>query len=145
MNKPQWRLTDLFLIVLFCAAAAGTYRAFWDPAAPYDWDPNHQVLALVYLALLTTATVGIWFANRGLRRFCLGYAAFGWACLIFKLHWSLDGSSYGGGGGAWHNSIAKDSLMAISFGALCGLAAHLLLRPPASPKPPKEANGSNSK
>jgi len=82
MNKPQWRLTDLFLIVLFCAADAGTYRAFWDPAAPYDWDPNPQVLAFVYLALLTTATAGIWFANRGLRRFCLGYAAFGWACLI---------------------------------------------------------------
>jgi hypothetical protein len=144
MTKPQFRLTDLFLIVLFCAVAAGTYRAFWDPATPYDWDPNPQVLALVYLALLTTATAGTWLANRGLRRFCLGYAAFGWACLIFKLHWSLDGNSYASGS-VWHNSISKDSLMAIAFGILCGLAAHLLLRPPAPPKPPKDPGDSSSK
>jgi hypothetical protein len=80
MNKLQWSLASLLSAMLFVAVAAAGYRALWSSD-----HPNALAWLAIFLAVLTTATLGAWRGHLVVRRACLGYAAFGWADLPIVL------------------------------------------------------------
>lgn len=80
MTRPQWSLAGLLSAVLFVALAAAGYRILWSAD-----HPNARLWLAMFLALITTATLGAWRGHLAVRRQCLGYAAFGWTHLLVVL------------------------------------------------------------
>src|SRR5262245_53442355 len=71
MPSPRWSLASLLSVVLFAALAAGGFRLFYT-----DQHPNAWLWLGLFLATLTTASLGAWRGWPRLRRPCLGYAAY---------------------------------------------------------------------
>ena len=112
-------------MVLFAPLAAGGYRAFYS-----DQHPNAWLWLALFVALLTTATLGAWRGHPAIRRQCLGFAAFGWAHLVFVLGlygWPL--ATFGDA-----ERMATNARMGMLIGLLASIAATWVL-----PRPPKHS------
>jgi hypothetical protein len=121
MPRPRWKLSDLLLLVLACGVAFAAYRFFmWPPP-----DTNGRTYLAAYLSLLTTTSLGSFFARPSWRRSSQGFASFGWCHLIF-LMWVCDGLNLRDLGG----TIVLGCQMGVVFGVLCAIVAAWLLEPP---------------
>jgi hypothetical protein len=127
MPFPRWSLAALLSVVLFAALAAGGYRLFYA-----DQHPNAWLWLAISLAILTTVTLGAWRGRPRLRRPCLGYAAYGWAHLVFVLGiygWPLQ-SIYDA------ERMATNARMGMLIGLLTAIAATWVLPESARPGEP---------
>ena len=127
MTRPRWKLSDLLFLVLACGIASAAYRFFWWPPPDTNW---RSYLA-AYLALLTTTSLGSFFARPSLRRSSQGFASFGWCNLIF-LMWVCDGLNLSDGG----ERIVLGCQIGVVFGVLCAVVAAWLLEPPSGSQRP---------
>ena len=127
MTRPRWKISDLLLLVLACGVALGAYRSFWWPPP----DTNGRSYLAAYLAVLTTTTLGSFFARLSWRRPSQGFALFGWCHLVFVM-WVCDGLSLSDGG----DRIVLECQMGVVFGVLCAVVAAWLLEPPGGGQRP---------
>ncbi len=121
MTRPQLSLAALLSAVLFVAIAAGGYKALWSPDHPNAW-----FWLSIYLATVSTATLGAWRGRPAVRRACLGYAAFGWvqvAIVIALFGWPLE-TIYDA------QRLVSNVQIGLFLGPLCAIAATWLLPPP---------------
>jgi hypothetical protein len=108
----------LFAIVL------AAYRLIWITADSNEyspWSDNAVFLFSTYLATVSTATAITFFGKDAARRFAVGYAFFGWPYLVFVLHGSFIPEGYLP---SW--LLARNSMVGVALGVLCGLACHRL-------------------
>ena len=115
------------LLVLACGIAFAAYRLFWWPPP----EVNATSYLAAYLALLTTTSLGSFFARPSWRRPCQGFAFFNWCNFVFII-WALDGSRLTIGG--WWT--VQGCWMGVVLGVLCALVAGWLFEPPSGgPRP----------
>jgi hypothetical protein len=122
MTRPQWSLAGLLSAVMFAAIAAGAYKALWSPDHPNAW-----FWLSIYLAVVSSATIGVWRGRPVVRRACLGYAAFGWvqvAIVVILFGWPLT-TIYDA------ERMVSNVQIGMFLGLLCAIAATWLLPPPA--------------
>jgi len=127
MQLPRWSLSGLFSVVLFAALAAGGYRAFYT-----DQHPNAWLWLALFLALLTTATLGAWRGHAAIQRACMGYAAFGWAHLVFVLilySWPVKYIQDA-------ENLTRNARIGMLLGLLAAIGATWMLRPAQEAAPP---------
>src|SRR5262249_55106314 len=86
--------------------------------------PNPRLYFSTFLALLSTASLGSFYARPRWRRPCQGFATFGWLELVF-VAW----------GGFWVRTaadarqVAEGAQMGMVFGVLCAILAAWLFEP----------------
>jgi hypothetical protein len=120
MTATRWNISDLLVIVLVCGVAFGAYRYFWNPAP--DW--NAWPYFALFLAFLSTATLGSFCARPRWRRSFQGFAAFGWCDLVFMMSGGFGAVNYDDG-----QRIAACSQMGVVFGFLCAIVAGWMFEP----------------
>jgi hypothetical protein len=124
MTRPRWKLSDLLLLVLACAIAFAAYSYFWQPGT---WNTGLYLSA--YLALLSPATLGSFFARPGWRRPFQGFALFGWCNLVIVLLRVGFQPTMISSPLEW---IEEGAQMGLVFGVLAALLAGWLLEPPSA-------------
>jgi hypothetical protein len=125
MSRSRWTIADLLLLVVFAAVVLVGYRAF----------AGYQVVPFaLYVAALTTATLGARLARPGWRVACLGYSAFGWVYLVVVLH-----GGFGFSSGSLATYLRELAEIGAMLGVLCAIAAHWFFRPreDRAPDPPE--------
>ena len=129
MTRPRWKISDLMLLIVAAGIVLAGYRTFWEPGRS-----NYVLLLAVYLAVLTTGTL----ASRNLRarwrKGWAGYAVFGWIYFVFVLHAGFGITTIYDA-----EAAARNTLIGILVGVLCGIAASWLPdRPRGVDAPPDE-------
>ena len=121
MNRLRLNLRDLLLFVLACGVAFAAYRYFWWPPP----DQNVRFHLSIYLAILTTATLGSFSARSGWRRPFQAFALFAWCNLLFVMWGGLVLSSdYD------QHRVVEASKSGVVFGFLSAILAYWLFDPP---------------
>jgi hypothetical protein len=120
MPKPRWNLSDLILLIVICGISFAAYRYFWQPAP----DPNARPNLFSFLAFLTLASLGSFFARPKWRRSCQAFAAFGWLDLILCMWGSLSLKNH-----EESTLIIECAQIGMVFGLLCGIVAGWLFEP----------------
>ena len=121
MQSIKWRLSSLLSLIFVVAVACAAYQGFWDAKKEWRNWPNYNLLFTIYLAALSTASLGAVWGRPSLRRFCAGYALFSWLFLVTVLR----------GGFISADSEADWLLRTSGFGAMvaviCGMIANWIL------------------
>jgi hypothetical protein len=128
MMRPRWRITDLLVLTFVASLIVTSYQMYWFKGQGWSGYPNYRIALTIYLAVLATTTIaGIW-GRLAIRRFCAGYATFGWMFLCFVLR-----------GGFYNLTHTEDFFvrnigLGVIVAIICGILAHWLLKEPTAEK-----------
>jgi len=113
----RWSLGLLLFVVLIIGLALGIHRIFWGHSSYFD----SRILFTAYVSVLTTASLGAYYARQRWRRLWLGYSLFGWAYLVLVLR-----GGFGFTPDVYAENLSKFCVLGLLMGLICALIAHLL-------------------
>jgi hypothetical protein len=114
---PRFKLSDLVLLVVVFGIVFAAYRLYWSPSSYPGLGARANSSA--FLACLSLASLGSFFAKPRWRRGFQGFAAFGWLELVFLIWRHMESQE---------NAELVD--MGLLFGVLCAILAWRLFELP---------------